>query len=200
MSLIFLIERLERKWLAYRPEEIAVNGKEVVIVVGGRHYLDILLPSCLLCCIEGNAHEACGEWVEIMALGVSAFREDQERVARVDTLGNEVERLIVLLNRITAVEVASEGRDEAESIEQLGEILVQIEHIGSCHHGDGIAERQSKDDIDRVVGSVLVVADDEIARTLGRQVIKSDSISLANHHRFVDKSDIADESVDSKGA
>ena len=115
-------------------------------------------------------------------------------------MGNEVERLIVLLNRITAVEVASEGRDEAESIEQLGEILVQIEHIGSCHHGDGIAERQSEDDIDRVVGSVLVVADDEIARTLGRQVIKSDSISLANHHRFVDKSDIADESVYSNGA
>ena len=45
-----------------------------------------------------------------------------------------------------------------------------------------------------------MVADDEIARTFGRQVFKPDSIALANHHRLIDKADIADESVDSKGA
>ena len=97
-----------------------------------------------------------------MSLCVSGLRENDDRLSAVDAVGNLIEGTEILLNALAAFPSEAIGRQESNPIEEAGHQWMNGEDIGSRQRVDVVVKGQRKGDVERVVGGVLMVRNNEI--------------------------------------
>ena len=181
----------ERDGLADVPEEIRVEVEVVAVVMGCGDDLHVLAEAISLGGIERHSHTACGEATEVVSLRVSGLWEYDDGLSAVDAFCDEVEGLEVPFQSLAAFPSEAVGRQQANPVEVARRQRMQGEDVGPCQRVDVIVQGQREGDVERVVGGVLVVGNDEIALAVGGQMLQALRIATAHKQRLVDEAQVA---------
>ena len=142
MLLIVLVIRFQGYGVVNHPQEICADVKVVAVVVSRRHNLYILLPTVGLGSMEGHAHGARCEPVQVVALGMACLWEHNDGEARIDALSHDVERFEIALQTFCTLPSEAEGRQQADPVEESCEHRVHGEHVRPRQCTDMLSKRQ----------------------------------------------------------
>ena len=184
------IVRLQRNGFAHHPQEVVLRVVVIAVMVCCRQNLDVLLPTVELGGVECHADKSRREWIEVMTLRMARFGENEHVATLIDANSKTVEQTEILFKRFSSFPSHSECGHQAQPRQKGCDGWIERKDVGTNYKVLQIIDRISKGNINSVVGSILMIAGNEVLLPFRRDIFLAYGITMPNHQRTVDEVDI----------